>query len=95
MFIVAVRFTVKPGCEDAFKAAVVKNATASRQEPRCHQFDVCASEDTRTFFLYEVYDDEASWNVEHHGTAHFKEFARVVEPWVQSKDLQLFNRVSP
>ncbi len=95
MFIVVVRFAVKPGSEDAFEAAVCKNAAASRQEPRCHQFDVCVSEDRRTYFLYEVYDDKESWNVHHHGTPHFKEFSAALGAWVEHKELQLYERVSP
>ena len=42
MFVVTVRFQIKPGQEDDFHAAVLDQARNSlRLEPDCHQFDVC------------------------------------------------------
>lgn len=95
MFIVVVRITTKPGAEQAFREAILENAAESRKEPGCHQFDVSVSEDARTFFLYEVYQDRSSWDVSHHGSLHFQKFARISGPLIERKELELFERIAP
>lgn len=72
MFIVHVFVTVKPGLEEAFKAASVENASASVKEPGIARFDVLQQADDPTkFLLVEVYrcpEDAAA----HKETAHYR-----------------------
>jgi quinol monooxygenase YgiN len=56
MLIVQVHVSVKPGAVDAFRAATVANAAASRREPGVARFDVLQQTDDPTrFILIEVY----------------------------------------
>jgi quinol monooxygenase YgiN len=83
---VTVRFTVKPGREDAFLARVLRQAADTLQhEPECRQFDVCrASGDPRRVFLYEIYTDDMAFTA-HLGTAHFLAFDRQTRDWIDEK----------
>lgn len=92
MFVVAVQFKLKEGAYAAFREIVIKNARASIKEPNCRQFDVSFSADQTQCFLYEVYTHRAAWDVEHHGTEHFKAFAAAHSPLVLSKQLDLYER---
>lgn len=71
MYIVHVFVHVKPGSEDAFKAATVENARNSIQEPGIARFDVAQREDDPSrFVLVEVYRTEADAG-KHKETAHY------------------------
>lgn len=62
---------VKPGTEDAFKAASLANARQSAQEPGIARFDVIQQIDDPTkFVLVEVYKN-AEAPVAHKDTAHY------------------------
>lgn len=72
MFIVHVFVDVKPGAEDAFKAASVENASNSVKEPGIARFDVLQQTDDPTkFVLVEVYRRPEDAAV-HKETAHYK-----------------------
>jgi quinol monooxygenase YgiN len=53
----------KPESFEAFRAAMLRHAALSlKEDPGCRQFDVFVPEDPpHTLMLYEVYDDEASF----------------------------------
>jgi (4S)-4-hydroxy-5-phosphonooxypentane-2,3-dione isomerase len=96
MFILTVHFHVHPQHADAFCEAVTKQAINSTTlEADCLQFDVGrSSTDPCHFFLYEVYTDEAAFEV-HRTTPHFADFSKTVAPMVISKELVSFERIQP
>lgn len=87
-FAVVVHFGVKPGHEQEFFDAMIRQAeTSVRDEPGCHQFDVCVdAEDRGKIFLYETYTDAEAFEV-HKQTPHMAEFASTVAPWTASKEV--------
>ncbi len=71
LLVVHVHARVKPGSEEAFRAASLANAEASRREPGVLRFDLLADrEDPRHFVLVEVYRDAAA-SAAHKETAHY------------------------
>jgi len=94
-FAVTVVFVAKPENRDAFRAAMLENAHASRtREPGCRQFDVCETPDGSEIFLYEIYDDEAAFKA-HLATDHYKKFNAQVTPWVAEKRVVTYARLAP
>ena len=71
MYVVHVSVRVKPGCEEAFRAATLENARKSLKEPGVARFDVLrlAGEPER-FLLAEVYRTEADAG-RHKETPHY------------------------
>ena len=64
----------RAGEEDNVARLLAVNAEATRTEPGCQEFTVLRQkDDPRTFLLYEVYDDEASF-LAHRETEHFKRY---------------------
>ena len=63
MYVVTVRFAIKPEFADAFLRAVQSNArTSLEREPGCHRFDVATGDAVHSdVFLYEVYTDRAAF----------------------------------
>jgi quinol monooxygenase YgiN len=74
-FVVIVDFRLKSGALAEFRPMIDANARASvRDEPGCRRFDVVESRgEPDRVLLYEIYDDEASFN-QHCRTAHFLSF---------------------
>ncbi len=71
LLVVHVDIAVLPEHVDAFLAATEVHATASRQEPGIHRFDVLADRtDPSHLVLVEVYADEAA-AAAHKETAHY------------------------
>ena len=94
-YVVTVHFVARPAHREAFRAAMVDNATASRErEPGCRQFDVCETPDGASIFLYEVYDDEAAFRA-HLDTDHFRRFNEATARWVEEKRVATFHRLDP
>jgi quinol monooxygenase YgiN len=80
MHIVHVLVHVKPGYEDAFKAATLENARHSVQEPGIARFDVLQqADDPSRFVLVEVYRDDAA-PARHKETAHYLAWREAVAP---------------
>lgn len=80
MLVVHVHVHVKPGSEDAFRAATVENAQNSVKEPGIARFDVIQQQDDASkFVLVEVYRT-ADDPVKHKETEHYKKWRDVVEP---------------
>jgi quinol monooxygenase YgiN len=84
-----VELDVHPSDVDSFRAAVFANARASvAGEPGCRRFDVLEPlPASPTFFLYEIYDDEAAFKA-HLATSHFHAFDRLTAPWVARKSIR-------
>ena len=80
MLIVLVHVRVVPECVEAFRAASIANAVASRGEPGIARFDVLQQADDPTrFILNEVYrTPEAA--VAHKETQHYKTWRDAVAP---------------
>jgi (4S)-4-hydroxy-5-phosphonooxypentane-2,3-dione isomerase len=95
MHILHVSIRVKPECLDAFKAATLANARASRQEPGIARFDVVQNaDDPARFMLLEVYRSPAG-HVAHRETAHYATWRDAVapmmaEPRTATKFINLF-----
>ncbi len=93
MFVVTVTFTLKPGSRDTFLPLMVENASTSlREEPGCHQFDVCLGGDPETVFLYEVYDDSVAFSA-HLESAHFRSFDSAVADIIATKVVHQYPEV--
>ncbi len=95
MYVVTVVFEPKPEHAQAFRAAMLDNARASRErEPGCRQFDVCIEPGTNAIFLYELYDDRAAFDA-HLAADHFKAFDLATRDWVARKTVRTYERVAP
>ena len=96
MLALVVEFLIKPEHVDAFHAAILENASLSREtEPGCRQFDVCRDPaNAATFFLYELYDDEAAIQA-HLQSAHFLQMNAATADWVARKTIWRYQRVAP
>ena len=88
-FAVSVEFLVHPDWVEEFRLLMLKQAENSLKfEDGCRYFDVCMDNGKAgRFVLYEVYDDEAAFEV-HLKSAHFLEFAAAVEPMVISRRIE-------
>jgi len=93
MFAVTVTFALKSGARAEFLPLMVENAAASvRDEPGCHQFDVCLGDDPDMVFLYEIYDDGSAFEA-HLQSAHFKSFDAAVAGMIANKTVHQFSEV--
>jgi len=73
--VVLVEMLAKPEAAEQVATLLDRNAAASRDEPGCRRFDVCAdpAQPARRV-LYEIYDDEAAFAA-HLATPHYRAFA--------------------
>ncbi len=79
MLSVLVNIKVKAGNVEAFKAAMIINAEASRKEPGIARFDVLqGSDDPTRFVLVEAYRNNDA-PAAHKETAHYKKWRDTVE----------------
>lgn len=93
-YVVTVAFEVHPEHLAKFRVAMQANArTSLLVEPGCLVFDVCEASDRPAFFLYELYADEAAFDV-HLQAQHFKDFDSASSAWVVSKHVARFQRLS-
>ena len=73
-FVVIAKWTAKEGEESAVAEAVSKLAGPSRQEPGNRLYLVHRDpNDTRVFFFYEQYRDEAGYEA-HTASEHFRRY---------------------
>lgn len=76
MVCLAVTYVVRPGSEEAAAEHFRALTQGSRAEPGCQTYTVHrAIDDNRTFFIYEVYDDQAALDA-HRVTPHFLQHGR-------------------
>lgn len=88
MFLVAVTFTIHQPHAEAFAARVARQSTDSLTEAGCSRFDVWRDPvDLKRFFLFEIYDDRAAFDV-HLASSHFKAFDAEVGPWIAGKQVE-------
>ena len=89
MYVITVEFEVHAEHADSFRDEMLLQASNSlKLEEGCRHFDVAfAHDDPTKCFLYEKYDDRAAFDA-HLETAHFKDFAATVAPWLKSKSVQ-------
>lgn len=87
VYCLLLKTQLKPGCLDAFMAAMGVNAAASvREEPGCLVFDVLRDRgDPDRVWLYEVYRDEAAFEA-HLQAPHFIASRPLVGPLVLSQE---------
>ncbi|WP_264311529.1 putative quinol monooxygenase [Pseudomonas putida] len=87
MYSLFIKTRVKPGCAEAFLAAIKVNAAASvANEPGCLVFDVCQDRlEPEVIYLYEIYQDDAAYEA-HTQTAHFRDSRPLVEPLIAEQD---------
>ena len=85
-FALLVTIRVHEGHVDAFRDGILRAAaSAVREEPECHRFEVAQDEeDPTTFVLFEVYTN-ADALAHHHTTPHFLAFAQASKDWVADK----------
>jgi quinol monooxygenase YgiN len=89
-FVLVVDIRIKPGNEEAFMSRLTENARNARQEPGCRQFDVLVDPKDRTkVMLYEVYDNEAAFEV-HQQTPHFKKYVAEAVSLLASRERRVF-----
>ena len=96
MLAVVVEFRIRDAHVQAFHEAIVANARQSlAAEPGCRQFDVCRDDaDPQVFFLYELYDHEAAFQV-HLASPHFLKMNTATASWIESKTVRTLRRVQP
>lgn len=90
--VVTVEFRIAADRWDDFLAAVGEQArTSLALEPACRVFDVAVAADgAPAVFLYEVYDDRATFDA-HLATPHFHAFDARVRDWTLAKTVQIWS----
>lgn len=77
---IVAEFKVKSGRGDDFAKYIAWHQTQSRQEPGCQFFNANRDiDDSETFVMYEIYDDEAAIEA-HRETAHYQKFLSQIIP---------------
>ena len=86
MYVVTVTFEVVPEDLVEFRQLMAQQAANSlEKESGCRHFDVCYGTDQSNLcFLYEKYDDLPAFET-HVASDHFREFDKLVTPFVLSK----------
>jgi quinol monooxygenase YgiN len=85
-FVVAISIEAKPGQEDAVGALLQGLVEPSTAEPGVKLFLPYRSPtNPASFFLYELYVDEAGWQ-QHQETAHFKAAIADLVPRTASRE---------
>jgi (4S)-4-hydroxy-5-phosphonooxypentane-2,3-dione isomerase len=94
--VILVEFTVKPDAVGRFRELITTNATCSLSgEPGCRRFDVLSpGDEPGRVVLYEIYDDDRAFEL-HLATPHYKEFAAVAEPLIETRSIKKLQFVSP
>ena len=97
MYSIFVTINVKPEYVEQFMQASFGDARGSvRDEPGCFRFDINQNAEVPArFHLYEVYRDEAAFEL-HRQAPHFEEWISTVRPWF-ADDIQkvVMNTVFP
>lgn len=85
MHAIFVTIKIKDGYREQFKEASLGDSQGSvRDEPGCFRFDILEDKtDPNTFYLYEVYEDEAAHMEAHRNAPHYKKWRETVSPWFE------------
>lgn len=92
MFVVTVKFEVNTRKYPNFMILLRENAEASLKEVDCYQFDVCIDAEKNHIFLYEVYSNEAAFDL-HLTTEHFLSFNQVTQSMIDTKSIEVYEQV--
>jgi|SaaInlStandDraft_1057018.scaffolds.fasta_scaffold117078_2 (4S)-4-hydroxy-5-phosphonooxypentane-2,3-dione isomerase len=94
MLVVTVDFKAKSDKVEQFREAILYQARSSREnEVGCQQFDVVQSqEDPSRFFVYEIYRDEAAFEV-HKGSEHSARTNIAVTGLLDERELTIWNKI--
>jgi len=85
-FVVAIQLEAKPGEEERLARSLQALIEPTMAEPGVKLFLPYRSPtDPKTFFVYELYVDEAGWAA-HQRTSHFKEFIDEMLPHLARRD---------
>jgi quinol monooxygenase YgiN len=86
-YVVAATWTAKEGQEDTIAEVIRVMTPLSREEPGCLFYQAQRSvENSRVFFLYEQYVDQAGYEA-HMATPHFEKYVRgVAIPNLESRE---------
>jgi (4S)-4-hydroxy-5-phosphonooxypentane-2,3-dione isomerase len=95
MYVVTVEFIAKGGYEvDLGEALILQAGNSLKLEDGCRLFDVCQDpEAAGRFFLYEIYDDQAAFDL-HMKSDHFLTFSAKVAPFVANKSVDIFAKIN-
>lgn len=96
MYIVTVDFLVEKNRLQAFREAMIEQASNSLQrEAGCLRFDVaCDPQRPELIFLYEIYQSREAFDL-HLLSPHFKAFDARVKDWVAEKKVRQFQLLWP
>ena len=96
MVVVHVQVRVKPECLEAFRAATVENARASRREPGIARFDVVRqADDPARFVLVEGYRTPEA-PAAHKQTAHYQKWRdTVAEMMAEPRSSVTYENIDP
>ncbi len=97
MLNISVMVTTYPGCADKYREAALRHANnAFTKEEGCLGFAVHAHEnDPNRFLLYESYISRDFFETVHTKTPYLAAFRDLTAPWVKSKELVIWERISP
>ena len=87
--VVLVEFLAKPSFIAQFRDLIAANAQVSlEREMGCKRFDVLIDpEEPRRFVLYEIYEDEAAFDV-HLASSHYLSFADAIENEIDERSVR-------
>ena len=95
-YTLVVQIQVKPECVDAFCAATLMNARASRQEPGILQFDLLRQHDAPDRFLLVEEYREPEAQQRHRETPHYAVWRDTVAPMMAAPRVPLkYDRLEP
>ncbi|MEM9782226.1 MAG: putative quinol monooxygenase [Pseudomonadota bacterium] len=96
MYCVTVEFTLHPGAADAFMPRMRQQRDDSlRLEDGCSIFEIWTGADhPDTVYLYEIYASAEAFEI-HLASAHFRAFAKDIEPLVAARTLKRWDRREP
>jgi quinol monooxygenase YgiN len=91
-----VEFLVRPGFAERFGELILANARASvEQEQGCRRFDVLVEpENGRRFVLYEIYDDEAAFDL-HLRSPHYHSFSAAIDGQIEERSVRRLGFYAP
>lgn len=94
MLVVTVNFKAKPDKVEQFREAILYQAKSSREnEVGCQQFDVVQSqEEPSRFFVYEIYEDEAAFEI-HKNSDHSAQTKIAVADILDERELTIWNKI--
>jgi quinol monooxygenase YgiN len=94
MYVVTVVFEAVAGRgEELEQALLTQSDNSLREEVACLRFDVARDGDDGRYFLYEIYEDEAAFEV-HKQTPHYKSFNEKVAGMIASKSVERWTLIS-